>query len=277
MDHGADFVQYLPQLRRYARALTGNQDAGDQLVVAVLSRLGQKKHASDKGPKVLLFQLLSTLWNGLVGEQLRNEELSAGNAKPVDEKLGAMQELSRQAFLLIALDGFSHEDASNVLQLPLNEFEDILHTARTEVAGLVATNILIIEDEFLIAADLQRIVSELGHSVMGIAPTHAEAISLVKDEKPGLILADIKLADGSNGIDAVNEILAVHQVPVVFITAYPDSLLTGLRPEPTFLITKPFETDGVRAIVSQALFFNDKANPGASTAEQTSRLVANTK
>jgi CheY-like chemotaxis protein len=70
------------------------------------------------------------------------------------------------------------------------------------------------------------------------------------------VLADIQLADGSSGIDAVKDILARLDVPVIFITAFPERLLTGERPEPTFLITKPFQRSTVKAAISQALFFN---------------------
>jgi DNA-binding LytR/AlgR family response regulator len=71
-----------------------------------------------------------------------------------------------------------------------------------------------------------------------------------------MILADIQLADKSSGIDAVNEILAeLGDRPVVFITAFPERLLTGERPEPAFLITKPYSEDQVRSAVAQAMFF----------------------
>ena len=265
MDHGAEFIEYLPQLRRYARALTGSQDTGDQLVIAVLRRLGQKRHASGNHPKVVLFEILSTLWNGLIGEQLRSTFVNRDISKAVDERLGALKQLSRQAFLLVTLDEFTHKEAAQILQVSPAEFEGILHKARAEVAAMVATDILIIEDEYLIAADLKRIMLELGHSVLDIAPTHREALAVIKDKKPGLIIADIKLADGSNGIDAVNEILLEHSVPVVFITGYPEGLIMAHRPQPSFLISKPFESDAIRAVVSQASFFNDRAIAPAGT------------
>ena len=74
--------------------------------------------------------------------------------------------------------------------------------------------------------------------------------------RPGLILADIQLADGSSGLDAVNELLRTFEVPVIFITAYPERFLTGERPEPTYLITKPFLPETVQATIGQALFFH---------------------
>ena len=111
----------------------------------------------------------------------------------------------------------------------------------------------------MIAMDLENLVEELGHSIIGIARTHTEAVAIATKQKPGLILADIKLADNSSGLDAVNELLQQFEVPVIFITAYPERYLTGERPEPTFLIPKPFDPTMVSAVISQALFFERKA------------------
>ena len=83
-------------------------------------------------------------------------------------------------------------------------------------------------------------------------------------KQPGLILADIQLADGSSGLEAVNELLATFEAPVIFITAFPERFLTGERPEPAFLIAKPFQPATVSAIISQALFFERKAKRRAA-------------
>jgi CheY-like chemotaxis protein len=99
--------------------------------------------------------------------------------------------------------------------------------------------------------------------VTGVARTYGEAVASVKQRKPGLVLADIHLADGSSGLDAVNDILTSINAPVIFITAYPERLLTGEKPEPAFLITKPFQADTVRATISQALFFDRRAGRAA--------------
>jgi CheY-like chemotaxis protein len=122
---------------------------------------------------------------------------------------------------------------------------------------------MIIEDEPLIAMDIEQMVESLGHRVTGIARTHTEAVALYGKTKPSMVLADIQLADGSSGIDAVNDILKTSSVPVIFITAFPERLLTGERPEPTFLVTKPFNPDMVKALISQALFFNETTRVAA--------------
>jgi CheY-like chemotaxis protein len=145
------------------------------------------------------------------------------------------------------------------MAVPVGQVSELLAAAGKEIANQVATDVMIIEDEPVIALDLEALVSELGHSVTGIARTHREAVALAQSKRPGLILADIQLADGSSGLEAVNEILTRFDVPIIFITAYPERLLTGERPEPAFLITKPFQPDIVRATVSQALFFGTKS------------------
>ncbi|MGB6197564.1 MAG: response regulator, partial [Methyloceanibacter sp.] len=163
------------------------------------------------------------------------------------------------AFLLSAVEGFSAPDIASILGIDEDEVMELIDQAGREIAAQVATDVLVIEDEPMIAMDLESIVEGLGHKVMAVARTHAEALKAIAHEKPGLVLADIQLADGSSGLDAVNEMLGSFQVPVIFITAYPDRLLTGERPEPAFLITKPYQPDTVKAIVSQALFFERRA------------------
>src|SRR5258708_32847026 len=93
----------------------------------------------------------------------------------------------------------------------------------------------------------------------GIARTRAEAIELSRVRRPGLILADIQLADGSSGLEAVNDLLNSFEVPVIFISAHPERFLTGERPEPAFLTSKPYQQSTVSAVVSQALFFERNA------------------
>jgi CheY-like chemotaxis protein len=148
-----------------------------------------------------------------------------------------------------------------VLDISPAEVQSLIDEAGREIARQIATDVVIIEDEPLIALDLERLVTSLGHRVVKIARTERQAIEAVSRTRPGLILADIQLADESSGLDAVNEILRQFSVPVIFITAYPQRLLTGTRPEPTFLITKPFHPDNVKAIISQALFFDVRGRP----------------
>lgn len=251
---------HLPFLRRFARALAGTQSAGDAYVAATLEVLAEDASLFDGGldPRVALYRTFLGLWNS-VGINLK-PDAAESLTTPVDRKLEHITPLPRQAFLLCSVEGFSPAEAAAILDTSSDDVEGLIDEAGREIAAQVATDVLIIEDEPMIAMDLESIVEGLGHRVAGVARTHGEAVDAVKKDKPGLVLADIQLADGSSGLDAVNEMLGSIEVPVIFITAYPDRLLTGERPEPAFLITKPYQPDTVKAIISQALFFERRAH-----------------
>jgi DNA-directed RNA polymerase specialized sigma24 family protein/CheY-like chemotaxis protein len=251
-------AEHLPLLRRYARALTGNQASGDAYVGAMLEALLQDPALLDEahGPRAGLFRLFTQIWNSVsLNDDTDAVADVATSPMPSERRLSNITPLPRQAFLLLSLEGFSEEEVAFVLGIDVAETRQLADTAGREMAAEIATDVLIIEDETFIAMDLESLVKNLGHNVIGVARTHSDAVALAKNKKPGLILADIQLADGSSGLDAVNELLRIFEVPVVFITAYPERFLTGERPEPAFLISKPFQPAMVSAVASQALFF----------------------
>lgn len=248
----------LPLLRRYARALSGSQTSGDSHVVAMLEALVSDPTlwSRDLDPRMASYRLFSTIWNANPMNLRDDGPPSAGLP---DRRIEAITPLPRQAFLLTAVEGFTPSQAAEILSVEPGDFSGLIDMAGRQIGEQVASRVLVIEDEPIIAMDLEALVAGLGHSVVGNARTHTEAVAMATHERPGLVLADIRLADGSSGLDAVNEILTTFDVPVIFITAYPESLLTGERPEPTFLIAKPFREDTVKAVISQALFFGTAA------------------
>ena len=249
---------HLPFLRRYARALTGHQTSGDAYVAEVLEALIEDPSLLEQGgdPRVALYRAFTKVWNSVA---VNGRTDPGGGSAPAEERLSHLTPRARQAFLLVAVEGFSEAEAAQILDVDAATVRGLVEDAGRELAAEIATDVLVIEDEPLIAFDLEGLVESLGHKVLGIARTHAEAVALAKVKRPGLILADIQLADGSSGLDAVNELLGAFEVPVIFITAYPERFLTGQRPEPAFLIAKPFQPSTVSAIVSQALFFERRA------------------
>jgi DNA-directed RNA polymerase specialized sigma24 family protein len=251
-------AQYVPLLRRYARALTGSQASGDAYVAATLEALiaDPSVITQEGGPRVALYRLFTKIWNSI---SVNGASGVVEPALPGEQKLANITPLPRQAFLLVALEGFPEAEAARILDVDVVNLRALIEESGRELAAEIATDVLIIEDETFIAMELEGLVESLGHRVLGVARTHAEAIALTKKKKPGLILADIQLADGSSGLDAVNELLRSLEVPVIFITAYPERFLTGERPEPAFLIAKPFQPSTVSAIASQALFFERSA------------------
>jgi DNA-directed RNA polymerase specialized sigma24 family protein len=252
-------AKYVPYLRRYARALAGNQGSGDAYVVATLEALIKAPQLlrETQNPRVTLFRVFAAIWNSLAINGAADPIV--GSSTSVDRRLTQITARPRQAFLLISVEGFSESEAGEILSIDVPTLRKLIEDAGREMAAEIATDVLVIEDEMLIAMDLETLVKRLGHQIVGTARTHAEAIALAKSKRPGLILADIHLADGSSGLEAVNELLNTFEVPVIFITAYPERFLTGERPEPAFLIAKPFQPSMVSAVISQALFFGRNA------------------
>lgn len=254
-DLAASVADNLPYLRRYARALTGSQTTGDTYAAATLESVLEDTsilRASDNA-KVALFHAFHLVWasaGGPVGEA--DTRLSA----KAQAHMSRLTPNTREALLLNVIEGFSREDIATIMQVSAEEADLLIQTALKEMEDSVAGRVMIIEDEAIIAMNLSAIVTEMGHSVTGIAATRAEAVALAARDRPDLILADIQLADRSSGIDAVNDILAqFDSLPVIFVTAFPERLLTGQRPEPAFLITKPFSEEQIYSAVSQAMFF----------------------
>jgi DNA-directed RNA polymerase specialized sigma24 family protein len=246
---------HLPYLRRYARALTGTQKSGDSYVKAALQALAAGEAELEQlPPKVALYKLFQAIW-GQTGAKLETAP-EQGQGDAVAQRVLRIPPRHRQAFLLTALEGFTIDEAGQILDDTTENVRALIARAQRDIEAELATEVLIIEDEPVIAADIEALVLDLGHRVSAVATTRSEAVAAVKARRPGIVLADIQLADGSSGIDAVNDILKGIDVPVIFITAFPERLLTGEKPEPAFLITKPFQPETVKAAIGQALFFH---------------------
>lgn len=257
MNLGEEIRGHLPFLRRYARALTGNQKQGDNFVHTLLEVIVAAPDEFTAGPhiRIDLYRAFHRIWETAYIDDAQDEDAEEAIVRAATQRLARMTPLGRQILLLTALEGFSTEDAALITGTDTPTVESLLAEAVGDLDRESRTSVLIIEDEPLIAMELEAIVRALGHDVAGVAATHADAVAAFKNCDAGLVLADIQLADGSSGIDAVQEILAIAPVPAIFITAFPEQLLTGHRVEPTFLISKPFRDNTVRAAISQSLLF----------------------
>jgi CheY-like chemotaxis protein/DNA-directed RNA polymerase specialized sigma24 family protein len=249
-------VQRLPYLRRYARALTGSQQIGDNYVRGSLETLVQEpellNQASDVG--VAVFKLFHRFAHAVETSTDELAKLGDPIERRVGERLVALAPRDRQALLLIHQEGFTPAQAAEIFDCDEAEIEQRLERAWSDLKRQPSTKILIIEDEPVIALDVAQTVTSLGHHVVGMAARASEAVRLAKKTPPGLVLADIQLEDGSSGIAAVQEILKSIDVPVIFVTAFPERLLTGEMLEPAFVVTKPFDATTLKVAISQALF-----------------------
>ena len=264
MSLGQELAPHLPFLRRYARALTGSQAHGDAFVRATLEAIVAKpdEFPRDVDPRLGLYKTFHAIWSTANVEEGEEPSQNPTGAESIAQaRLSRITPLSRQALLLTSLEGFSSEDTAYLIGASPADVDSLVAEALEEIERQTLADVLIIEDEPIIAMDIETIVRDLGHSVTGVAVTRDEAVAQAMARRPGLVLADIQLADDSSGIDAVKDILQEFQVPVIFITAFPERLLTGERPEPTFLITKPFQRATVKAAIAQALFFDTATVP----------------
>lgn len=251
-------VSLLPYLRRYARALTGSQTRGDTYVrLCIETILAEPARMEHGDAKLRLFQAFHDAWRAV-----DSEEVTAFGAVPgaTDRSrvrsgsgLAALPAVERQALLLAHLEEFTLTDIGEIIRLPIDAVSQLLDRARDDLNLVSSVSILIIEDEALIAMELARIIRELGHHVCGTASRQSEAVALAAQSRPSLILADIQLKGNDSGIDAVQEILQSVDVPVIFVTGYPERLLTGEALEPAFVIPKPFSPQMLKAAIGQAL------------------------
>ena len=120
----------------------------------------------------------------------------------------------------------------------------------------MATRILILEDESIVAMDLQSRLETLGYEVIGIANSAEEAIKLSETDNFDLILADIMLKGKVDGIDTVATIQKGRDVPAIFLTAYSDeqTLSRAKLTAPGGYIVKPFNERELRATIEIALY-----------------------
>jgi CheY-like chemotaxis protein/DNA-directed RNA polymerase specialized sigma24 family protein len=246
-------VHHLPYLRRYARALCGEQRTGDAFVKQVLEVVVAEPSVipDPESARVRLYELFQKVWRAAGG--LTSDQTTSST--DIQTRVGTLPTEDRQALLLVVMEGFTITEAAGILGVAEKDCATQVERARQTLAHQEPMDVLVIEDEPIIGLDIANIVESMGHRVVGIAATQEEAISLARSTSPSLVLADIQLAEGGSGIEAAKTILGDRNIPIVFITAYPERLLTGQRPEPTYLVTKPFAVDTVKVTIAQALFF----------------------
>lgn len=251
-----DIEEQLPYLRRYARAMSGSRDLGDRIAEQALIRFLRDDEALSENTdlRVVLFRALQDA-RGELDYALEDEAASKALAQ-ANRHLSRLTPGSRDAFLLSAFEQFSTEQIATIMRRTPDEIDGLITVARQDLSNMITGRILVIEDELAVANEISEIVVEMGHSVIGNAPTKEDALEIVEQVEPDLILSDIQLANGGSGITAVSEILRSYPMtPVVYITGFPERLLTGKGPEPAFLVTKPYSPEQVRSAVSQAMFF----------------------
>jgi len=276
MSLASEISPHLPFLRRFARAMLGSQRRGDAVVRSVLER------AMDDPDTLSRHSDVRTALYAIFHEVVlyRPEDLADPHTQIAsfdDDPLHGAEEItqrrlqrvtseSREALLLTSLEGFSSEQSAMIMGIDAGTVDELVATALEEIENQTRAKVLIVDADASFSKDLKSIIEDLGHQVIGIATTKREALGMASPDV-GLILTDVVLADGMSGVDAIREILARQHVPVIFITEFPEELLREDRPEPAFLITKPYQRSTVKAAIAQALFFDAATVPDQDPAE----------
>ncbi|WP_298361187.1 response regulator [uncultured Litoreibacter sp.] len=240
----------MPYLRRYGRALTGCQTTGDTLAAkARRSARTMPLPLSARAVRILMFTELHNAWS-----ELRAHSLSQREAR---RRMGRLTRNSRETLLLRAIEEFSFAEIAKILNLDEAQAEQLFEVALAEAPYKSGTRVLIVEDDPMVAMDMSACLSDMGCQVVGVARTAAEAVELAGNSPPELIIASLLLADKSSGLEAARRITAQNpRTDAVFVTPYPERLLTGTTQEPVFIITTPYLQDQVRSAVTQSFLLS---------------------
>ena len=237
--------QGLPMLRRYMRAVIGDQMVGDRLA-ATLWR-GMSDDARADGDATRVFAAATRAWR------------RAGTAPPARPFSGRSLlssvpsglTLPRQVGVLTDVFGLTVAQAAGVLDRSEGEITRLLAETRRERRDPLSLDLLVVEDNPLIAEHLARIGRAQGARVR-TARNHAEALRLADDAPPTIAICDYDLGPGPNGIAVVRALFEDHDTTSLFVTAYPDEVLQGADGEPAFVLPKPFSEQRVAAALHYA-------------------------
>lgn len=237
-------------LRRYFRAVLGDQAAGDRLAGAlwpwVEANTQDVSHAWDQTP-VLLAAMRR--WRALHHTSAVPAPFSP---MAIAKAVSPARALHRQTGILVDVFGLSIAQAAAALDRSEGEVTLLLADARTLARARLGCDVLIVEDDPLVAHHLSQLAQEAGATTVTIAADAEAAMDIAQMRPPALVLCDYDLGQGANGADLVKQLTAAHDCVCVFVTAYPDEAARGCQGEPAFIIGKPFREAVVRAALAYA-------------------------
>lgn len=248
--YARELNEHLPSLRRYARALTGSVDQGDDLVTRCVEAavMAPQSFGIPMKTPAPLYALLHALFDKEgEGKPLKTQH-------PIERVLARRPETDRRLYLLVALEELTVDEAAKVVNLGTREALSRLVKIREFLRQAMTARVMVVEDNAIAAVDLSEMISDMGHVVCGTAATEPEALALANAGSPTLALLDVRLAQGGSGIAVARTLRDRFAVPVIFVTAYSGDLRLlddeGLGP----VIRKPYTSDAVRDAITQAVF-----------------------
>lgn len=136
-------------------------------------------------------------------------------------------------------------------------------------------NVMIVEDEGIVAKDIESSLKKLGYNVVGIASSGEKALEIIEEKKPELVLMDIMLKGEMSGIDTSEIVREEFQIPVIFLTAYADedTLSKAKVTEPYGYIIKPFKEIDLHTSIEMAMYKHNKTQELKKEIEVYSSVV----
>jgi CheY-like chemotaxis protein/DNA-directed RNA polymerase specialized sigma24 family protein len=245
-----EIIHHLPDLRRYAAALVGAPRRADLLVERSLERLlAEQERVSQGHVRLALFAVLN-----LVHEEMLDAEVD--RVDPLDGLHSGLLRLpveERKVLLLATVAKFTHLETAALLRVSITEIGRRLLAARERLRRALSFKVLVIEDEPIIAMSIAHILARMGHEVCGVAHSRRQALARDQESRPTLILADVRLRDGDNGIATVREITQRRPVPVIFVTGHAYDLVAAKQLQPALVVGKPFSPQTLEAAVRRVV------------------------
>lgn len=242
--------EHLCSLRRYATTLIDDAAEAEHLVFTCAERALVEPQAIRPGSvKLDLFILFHRLWSTATAQ-------GATSAPAPSFVLIALPAARRDAAVALLIAEFHLDEVAMILGAPRSEIDRFLLGAdalEPPAPGRSAINVLIVEDEYVSALDLADVVERMGYKVCGVTAGSLAACTMATTHKPHLVLADIRLTDGDDGVDAVQRIRTQLDIPVVFVTGYPRDLIGKWTRDPTFVVEKPVDEEELRVAIDLSL------------------------
>lgn len=245
-------IAKLPPLRRYARSLTGSTEKGDEILVRMIeaAMIAPDRFGLNTETRVPLYALLNLLFD----EERENGGQPVASPYPIERALAGLAEEERRVYLLSVLERLPVPDVAAVLAMPPQHVVLGLERARERLRQSLTQRVLVVEDNPVLAMELEGVVSSLGHEVCGTAANPRVALALAAQKPPTLALLDVRLGEGGDGIDLARELRRRGVLRTIFITAFDQELERRCATHLGQVIAKPYSTEAIRGAISRAVF-----------------------
>lgn len=242
--------EHLPYLRRYARALTGSIHDGDDLVMRCVeaAMLAPTRFGVPDRSRAALYALLHLLFD------TNGEGRPSSSPHPIERALATLPEPERRLYLLTTLERLTMAEAARVMVMPPEKAIEAVRRARDALRERMTARVLVVEDNPVIALDLQTVVADMGHEVCGTAAGEKQALALAEETKPTLALMDIRLAAGDDGIAVARQMRERLGLKVIFVTAFASELERQRLEHLGTVVQKPFSAQDIRDAISRMVF-----------------------